>query len=83
MTIETNSSPIEFDCRNLHAERITDVLSTKPNLLSRLGLAEALGIVRMRGLNAILHRIRREVGKASDGASYINEPRSGSTTNVP
>ena len=74
MTIETNSSPIEFDCRNLHAERITDVLTTKPNLLSRLGLAEALGIVRMRGLNGILQRIRQEVGKASEGASYIKEP---------
>jgi sulfur transfer protein SufE len=59
MTIDTNSSPIEFNCRNLHAEHITDVLTTKPNLLSRLGLAEALGIVRMHGRNAILYRIDR------------------------
>jgi cysteine desulfuration protein SufE len=37
-----------------------DVLSADPNLVQRLGLAEALGMVRLRGLSAIVHRIRRD-----------------------
>ena len=31
------------------------------NLVSRLGLADALGMVRMRGLSAILNRVRTEI----------------------
>ena len=38
-----------------------EVLRTQPNLLLRLGLLEAIGMVRMRGLNAIENRIRRAV----------------------
>jgi cysteine desulfuration protein SufE len=44
-------------CSGASAE---DVLAADPNLVQRLGLAEALGMVRMRGLSAIVHRIRRE-----------------------
>lgn len=36
--------------------RPADVLAVKPNLVSRLGLIEALGMTRMRGLNAMLGR---------------------------
>lgn len=42
-----------------------EVLQTPPNLIHRLGLAEALGMVRMRGLSAILNRIREEVRRAA------------------
>ncbi len=38
-----------------------EVLATPMDLLQRLGLAEALGMVRMRGLGAILHYIRKQV----------------------
>ena len=38
-----------------------DVLGVKPTLLTELGLVEALEMVRMRGLHAILHRIKSEV----------------------
>ena len=41
-----------------------EVLAVQPNLLGRLGLVEALGMVRMRGLNAILIRILQEVRRA-------------------
>ncbi len=41
-----------------------DVLAVKPTLLTELGLVEALGMVRMRGLHAILHRIKSEVRRA-------------------
>ena len=41
-----------------------DVLDVKPTLLTELGLVEALGMVRMRGLHAILHRIKSEVQRA-------------------
>ena len=41
-----------------------EVLAVKPTLLTELGLVEALGMVRMRGLHAILHRITSEVQRA-------------------
>ena len=41
-----------------------NVLAVKPTLLSELGLVEALGMVRMRGLHAILHRMKSEVQRA-------------------
>lgn len=40
------------------------VLSIQPTLIGELGLVEALGMVRMRGLHAILYRIKSEVQKA-------------------
>jgi cysteine desulfuration protein SufE len=41
-----------------------DVLAVKSTLLTDLGLVEALGMVRMRGLHAILYRIKLEVQRA-------------------
>ncbi len=41
-----------------------EVLAVKPTLLAELGLVEALGMVRMRGLHAILYRIKKEVQRA-------------------
>ena len=41
-----------------------DVLAVRPNLLLRLGLMDAVGMTRMRGLSAIEHRIRRGVESA-------------------
>jgi cysteine desulfuration protein SufE len=49
-----------------------DILAVKPDLLQRLGLTEALGMVRMRGLTAILGRIRREVQLAA-ATNTLNE----------
>jgi cysteine desulfuration protein SufE len=40
--------------------RPEEVLAMPANLVQRLGLVEALGMVRMRGLSAIESRIRRE-----------------------
>jgi cysteine desulfuration protein SufE len=48
----------------LSGARPADVLAVKPTLLTELGLVEALGMVRMRGLHAILHRITSEVQRA-------------------
>jgi cysteine desulfuration protein SufE len=45
-----------------------EVFSTPADLLQRLGLIESLGMVRMRGLQAILTRIRREVALAAANA---------------
>jgi cysteine desulfuration protein SufE len=42
-----------------------EVLAAPPDLLQRLGLVESLGMVRMRGLQAIFTRIRREVALAA------------------
>ncbi len=40
-----------------------EVLAVPQNLIHRIGLAEALGMQRMHGLNGVLGRIRREVAK--------------------
>ncbi|HWB13161.1 MAG TPA: SufE family protein [Pirellulales bacterium] len=40
-----------------------ELLSVSPDILQRLGLIEALGMVRMRGLSAIFNRIRAAVVK--------------------
>jgi cysteine desulfuration protein SufE len=38
-------------------------LAIDSNLVQRFGLVEALGMVRMRGLHAIAHHIRRKIAK--------------------
>jgi cysteine desulfuration protein SufE len=43
----------------------SEVVGVAPNVIQRLGLVEALGMVRMRGLSAILNRIREEARKAA------------------
>jgi cysteine desulfuration protein SufE len=50
----------------------SEVLATPNDLLQRLGLIEALGMTRTRGLYAILHRIREEVRRAvACGATVV------------
>lgn len=49
----------------LSGATVDDVLAVGPQLLNRLGLVEALGMVRMRGLQAILFHIRRQVAEAA------------------
>jgi cysteine desulfuration protein SufE len=46
----------------------TEVLAIDPNLVGRLGLVQALGMVRMRGLNGILFALRRLAQAALDAA---------------
>ncbi len=47
---------------------VEEVLSVPPDLLQRLGLLQALGMMRMRGLQAILFTIRDQVRRASEGS---------------
>jgi len=42
-----------------------DVLAAPANLVQRFGLAEALGMVRLRGMQAIAHFIQRKVAAAA------------------
>lgn len=42
-----------------------EVLRVAPDVIRRLGLIEALGMVRLRGLSAILNRIQAEARKLS------------------
>ncbi len=48
-----------------HGATPAEVLATPSDLLHRLGLIEALGMNRMRGLNAIVQRIRGAVERAA------------------
>ncbi|MDX1962299.1 MAG: SufE family protein [Pirellulales bacterium] len=53
-----------------HGQAVETVLAAPLDLLQRLGLAQALGMMRTRGLSAILHYIRRQVerGGSIDGS---------------
>jgi cysteine desulfuration protein SufE len=42
-----------------------EVAATDPSLVNRFGLAEALGMVRLRGLQAIAHHIRQKVARTA------------------
>jgi cysteine desulfuration protein SufE len=44
---------------------VAEVLAAPADLIQRLGLVDALGMVRMRGLHAILYRVREEVRRAA------------------
>jgi cysteine desulfuration protein SufE len=44
-----------------------EVLQIEPNLVERFGLVEALGMLRMRGLHAIFHHIRRKIAASLAG----------------
>jgi cysteine desulfuration protein SufE len=44
--------------------RPAEVLAIEPNLVQRLGLVEALGMQRMRGLQAILFYVRNKIRQA-------------------
>ncbi len=46
-----------------------EVLAVDQNLVQRLGLAEALGMIRMRGLYSILFAVRKQVQAAVSAAA--------------
>ena len=54
-----------------------EVLAVKSNVVQQLGLVEALGMVRMRGLNAILHYIRERVRKAAESNGHAGAGQGG------
>lgn len=51
---------------------VEEVMALDPSLLRQLGLFEALGMLRMRGLNAIIHRLKASVAAASGGDAEID-----------
>jgi cysteine desulfuration protein SufE len=48
----------------LSGETPEEVLQAPDDLVNRFGLVEALGMVRMRGLHAIAHHLRRKIAAA-------------------
>ncbi len=44
----------------------SEVLAAPPDIVRRFGLTESLGMVRMRGLQAIAHHVRSQVSKARE-----------------
>ncbi len=50
----------------LNGATVEDVLGVKNDLIDRIGLAEILGMQRVRGLGGVLSRLKKEVVKASN-----------------
>jgi cysteine desulfuration protein SufE len=59
----------------LDGASVEDVLKVRNDVIDRAGLPEILGMLRVRGLNGMLNRLRREVVKAA-GAT-MSTPSSG------
>jgi cysteine desulfuration protein SufE len=53
----------------LNGATVEDVLEVPGNLVERCGLAEILGMLRVRGLTGVLRRLKAEVIRAALGAS--------------
>ena len=49
----------------LNGATVEEVLGVPNDLIDRLGLPEILGMLRVRGLNGVLHRIKAEVARAA------------------
>lgn len=49
----------------LDGASVEDVLKVRNDVIDRAGLPEILGMLRVRGLNGMLNRLRREVAKAA------------------
>ena len=47
----------------LNGATVDEVLSVRNDLIERIGLPEILGMMRVRGLNGVLHRVKSEVAK--------------------
>jgi cysteine desulfuration protein SufE len=56
---------ISLLARSLDGATPEDVARVPDDLLDQLGLSETLGMTRMQGLSAILHRIKRSVASAA------------------
>lgn len=48
----------------LSGANVADVLNVRNDLIDRLGLPEILGMLRVRGLNGVLHRVKADVRRA-------------------
>jgi cysteine desulfuration protein SufE len=53
----------------LNGATVNEVLSVRNDLIDRIGLPEILGMMRVRGLNGVLHRLKAEVAKAGHATS--------------
>jgi cysteine desulfuration protein SufE len=54
-----------------------EVLKVPADLVERCGLAEVLGMLRVRGLTGVLRRIKREVARAA-----LGEPQAGTSASA-
>lgn len=53
----------------LNGQSVEQVLSVPNDLVERIGLAEILGMQRVRGLSGVLGRLKKEVVKATNAAN--------------
>jgi cysteine desulfuration protein SufE len=64
----------------LRGATVEEVLQIPNDLIERIGLPEILGMLRVRGLNGILRRVKAEVTRAAIAAVPHGAPRTTAAT---
>src|SRR5215469_15007583 len=59
----------------LQGATVEEVLQVRPDLIECIGLPEILGMLRIRGLNAVLHRVKAEVTRAAIARAAGQAPK--------
>ncbi len=61
----------------LNGATVDEVLKVPNDLIDRIGLPEILGMLRVRGLNGVLRRVKTEVTRAAVARASANGGRTG------
>jgi cysteine desulfuration protein SufE len=62
---------------------VDEVLQVRDNLIERLGLPEILGMLRVRGLSAVLRRLKAEVAQAAIARASVVLANNGTSGSDP
>jgi cysteine desulfuration protein SufE len=66
----------------LNGATVEDVLGVRNDLIDRIGLPEILGMLRVRGLNGVLRRLKAEVTRAAIARASANVNEAASPTSA-
>jgi cysteine desulfuration protein SufE len=66
----------------LNGATVEEILGVRNDLIDRIGLPEILGMLRVRGLNGVLKRLKAEVTRAAIARASANGNKAASPTSA-